>query len=98
MVLDPLLAEHLRHWGINVLEMEKTDKTMEELQIDLNLRHEFDVLTEAGAELEPLSGPGYVGLRNLGNTCYLNSTMQALCLVPHFVDQFEARADAQRSW
>ena len=94
MVLDPLLAEHLRHWGINVLEMEKTDKTMEELQIDLNLRHEFDVLTEAGAELEPLSGPGYVGLRNLGNTCYLNSTMQALCLVPHFVDQFEARADA----
>jgi len=94
MVLDPLLAEHLRHWGINVLEMEKTEKTMEELQIDLNLRHEFDVLTEAGAELEPLSGPGYVGLRNLGNTCYLNSTMQALCLVPHFVDQFAGRANA----
>ena len=94
MVVDPLLAEHLRHWGINALEMEKTEKTMEELQIDLNLRHEFDVLTEAGAELEPLSGQGHVGLRNLGNSCYLNSTMQVLCEVPHFVNQFCGRAEA----
>lgn len=33
MVIDPLLKEHLAHWGINMMEMEKTDKTMAELQV-----------------------------------------------------------------
>jgi hypothetical protein len=32
MVTDPLLKEHLAHWGINMMQMEKTDKTMAELQ------------------------------------------------------------------
>lgn len=32
MVIDPLLKEHLAHWGINMMQMEKTDKTMAELQ------------------------------------------------------------------
>lgn len=26
MVLDPKLAEHLAHWGINMMQMEKTVK------------------------------------------------------------------------
>lgn len=33
-MLDPLLAQHLAHWGINMMQMEKTDKTMTELTID----------------------------------------------------------------
>lgn len=33
MVTDPLLKEHLAHWGINMMQMEKTDKTMAELQV-----------------------------------------------------------------
>lgn len=36
MVTDPLLSEHLAHWGINVMRMRKTEKSMAELQIDLN--------------------------------------------------------------
>lgn len=32
LVTDPLLKEHLAHWGINMMQMEKTDKTMAELQ------------------------------------------------------------------
>ena len=52
MVEDPLLAEHLSHWGIDVMTMSKTEKSMAELQIDLNKGFEFDKITEAGAELE----------------------------------------------
>ena len=47
-VEDPLLAQHLSHWGINMMSMEKTEKSMAELQIDLNKGFEFDKITEAG--------------------------------------------------
>jgi ubiquitin carboxyl-terminal hydrolase 5/13 len=49
LVQDPKLAEHLRNWGINVMEMIKTDKTMAELQINLNKSWEFSKITESGS-------------------------------------------------
>ena len=52
-------AKHLEHWGINMMSMQKTEKTMAELQIDLNMSFEFDKITESGESLQPLSGPGY---------------------------------------
>ncbi len=52
-------AEHLTHWGINMMALQKTEKTMAELQIDLNMSFEFDKITESGESLQPLSGPGY---------------------------------------
>ena len=39
-------------------QMEKTEKTMAELEIEQNLAYEFSRITEAGSKLEPLSGPG----------------------------------------
>jgi ubiquitin carboxyl-terminal hydrolase 5/13 len=39
--------------------MEKTEKTMAELEIDQNVKFEWDSITEAGAALKPLSGPGW---------------------------------------
>jgi uncharacterized UBP type Zn finger protein len=36
MVLDPHLAVHLSHWGIDIMQMEKTEKTMAELEIERN--------------------------------------------------------------
>lgn len=46
MVKDPKLAEHLAHWGINIMALEKTEKTMAELELELNKTHEFFAITE----------------------------------------------------
>ena len=50
--------QHLQHWGINMMTVEKTEATMIELQIKLNMSYEFDQITEAGLALHPMSGPG----------------------------------------
>ncbi|XP_006818005.1 ubiquitin carboxyl-terminal hydrolase 5-like [Saccoglossus kowalevskii] len=90
MVEDPHLAKHLAHFGINMIAMEKTDKTMTELEIDLNsqLKAEWDTIQEAGKKLVPLFGAGYTGMQNLGNSCYLNSVIQVLFSTPDFINRY----------
>lgn len=52
-----------QHFGINVKVMEKTEKTMLELEIDYNQRAwEWSRLTESGTKLLPKFGPGYTGM------------------------------------
>ncbi|KAL4854620.1 Ubiquitin carboxyl-terminal hydrolase 5 [Chlorella vulgaris] len=94
MVLDPQLPAHLAHWGIDVMRMEKSEKSMAELEIDQNLSLEFDKITEAGAALQPLTGPGYVGLVNLGNSCYMNSVLQVLWALPELRSRYVDAAAA----
>ena len=85
MVLDPHLNKHLAHFGINVNQMEKTEKTMIELEIDANKKFdEWLTIQESNSNLTSLYGPGYVGIENLGNSCYLNSVMQVLFATPEF--------------
>ncbi|XP_050444906.1 ubiquitin carboxyl-terminal hydrolase 5 [Cataglyphis hispanica] len=93
MVDDPNLTAHLSHWGINIAQMEKTDKSMIELELDLNQKFgEWVSLQEAASKLTPLYGPGYTGLINLGNSCYLNSVMQMLFIIPDFIKRYEKKA------
>lgn len=91
MVLDPKLVEHLAHWGVNITQMEKTEKSMIELELDLNQKFgDWVTLQESSSKVY---GPGYTGLVNLGNSCYLNSVMQTMFLVPDFVERFVNKAD-----
>lgn len=38
LVLDPLLPQHLSHWGIDIMRLEKTDKSMTEMEVALNMK------------------------------------------------------------
>ncbi|KAK0537717.1 ubiquitin C-terminal hydrolase Ubp14 [Tilletia horrida] len=86
--LDPELATHLKHFGINVMNLSKTEKSMTELQIEQNLKFDFNMTGEDGKELEPLYGPGRTGLRNLGNSCYMASVLQTLFSFPAFQSRY----------
>eukprot|EP00096_Caligus_rogercresseyi_P012559 TRINITY_DN5304_c0_g1_i1.p1 TRINITY_DN5304_c0_g1~~TRINITY_DN5304_c0_g1_i1.p1 ORF type:complete len:795 (-),score=285.40 TRINITY_DN5304_c0_g1_i1:406-2790(-) len=91
MVLDPYLKEHLAHFGLNIELLDKTDKSMVEMEIDMNQRiGEWATLTESGSKLTPVFGPSYTGLQSLGNTCYLNSVMQVLMSIPQVASIYES--------
>lgn len=85
--VDEDLASHLAHWGIILAERQKTEKSLTEMNIQENLRWEFSMTDDEGRELQKLFGPGFTGLKNLGNSCYLASTFQCLFALP----QFQAR-------
>ncbi len=61
---------------------------MAELQIDLNVSFEFDKMTESGAALEPLTGPGCAFTRKK-STSYIGSACNTLYTV--FFWRFDTR-------
>lgn len=74
--------------------MEKTEKSMVELELELNQRsNEWAALQETAGSLKPIYGPGYTGMTNLGNSCYINSIMQMLFFIPDFIHKYVDRAD-----
>ncbi len=86
--VDTELTKHLAHWGINIAEREKTEKSLTEMQIEQNLRWDFAMTTEDGKELKPLFGKGFTGLKNIGNSCYLASVLQCLFSIPTFQNRY----------
>jgi len=87
LVEDPFLEKHLLHFGINISDVKKTDKSMSELELAMNLT-DFTRIMENDKQVNPVFGPGLTGLANMGNTCYLASIMQVLFSVPEFVQSF----------
>jgi ubiquitin carboxyl-terminal hydrolase 5/13 len=86
--IDNDLGQHLAHWGIVLAERQKTEKSLTEMQVDENLRWEFSMTDEDGHELQKLFGKGFTGLKNLGNSCYLASSLQCLFDLPQFQERY----------
>ncbi|KAK7885243.1 ubiquitin C-terminal hydrolase Ubp14 [Exophiala xenobiotica] len=86
--IDTELAKHLAQWGINIADREKTEKSLMEMQVEQNLKWDFSMTTEDGKELLPLFGQGFTGLKNIGNSCYLNSTVQCLFSLEEFQQRY----------
>ncbi|VDO20429.1 unnamed protein product, partial [Haemonchus placei] len=87
-VIDPNLEKHLAHFGIDQKKLKKTEKSTLELELDMNQKWEWAKCQEDGASLENIFGPGYTGLINIGSSCYMNSVLQSLLVVPSFVTRF----------
>lgn len=88
MVQDPYLSQHLGHFGINIMRLSKVAKSMAELSVESQQLLEFGRITEEGKELEAVTGPGFIGCDNLGNTwrvlCpFLLAFHRARCLPSH---------------
>lgn len=86
--IDPMLQEHLLHWGIQLANRTKTEKSLQEMQIEQNMKWEFSMTSEDGKEMVPLFGPGFTGMKNIGNSCYLASVMQCLFSLSSFQHRF----------
>ncbi|TAQ83689.1 hypothetical protein B7494_g7979 [Chlorociboria aeruginascens] len=82
--IDDELGRHLAHWGIILADRQKTEKSLTEMNVEENLRWEFSMTDEDGQELKKLYGEGFTGLKNLGNSCYLASSLQCLFDLPQF--------------
>ncbi|CAD8212776.1 unnamed protein product [Paramecium pentaurelia] len=83
-VIDNFLKEHLANYGIEIEKQVKTEKTIAELTLDANLTLQLSKLIEEGQILDPIFGPEFTGIDNIGNTCYMNSVVQVLFSIPEF--------------
>ncbi|KAF9672881.1 hypothetical protein SADUNF_Sadunf11G0090400 [Salix dunnii] len=77
-VVDPLLAQHLAFFGIDFSALQKTEMTTAERELDQNTNFDWNRIQESGQDSELIHGPGYTGLANLGNSCYMAATMQVV--------------------
>ena len=91
------LAQLLARLGIDIMSMVKTEKDMQEMELELNQSFDFGRITGDGSGAVA-KGPGFTGMINMGNSCYMNSVCQTLFSLPEFkaryADQVQAIFDA----
>nr|XP_029487846.1 ubiquitin carboxyl-terminal hydrolase 13-like isoform X1 [Oncorhynchus nerka] len=88
-VLDPQISEHLQHFGIDIIPIQRngTDNGHHNTDNTNGMRprvSEWEVIQESGMKLKAVYGSGFTGIKNLGNSCYLGTIMQVLFSIPEF--------------
>ncbi|KAI0980151.1 hypothetical protein GJ496_004224, partial [Pomphorhynchus laevis] len=82
MVIDTYLDEHLSFFGINSFAMAKSEKSILEMEIDINQKLDSkwasNRILETDKELEFVTGKGLTPIHNIGSSCYMNSVLQVL--------------------
>ncbi|KAK4255721.1 hypothetical protein QN277_008685 [Acacia crassicarpa] len=97
-VLDPLLAQHLAFFGIDFSSLRKTEMTTAERELDHNTNYDWNRIQESGEDVEPIYGPGYTGLVNLGNSCYIAATMQVVFSTRSFSSRYYANQSLKNAF
>ncbi|XP_061348696.1 ubiquitin carboxyl-terminal hydrolase 14-like isoform X2 [Gastrolobium bilobum] len=87
-VLDPQLAQHLAFFGIDFSSLQKTEMTTAERELDQNTNFDWNRIQESGQDVDPIFGPGYTGLVNIGNSCYMAATMQVVFSTRSFISRY----------
>lgn len=87
-VKDEFLPDHLEALGVQISRQKKTEKTTTEINLDINLNFSLSRLAEGGEKTKKMYGPGYTGMENIGNSCYINSVVQALNSLPEWQEQY----------
>lgn len=85
----PSLADKLRNFNVDLGSAVKTEKNLIEMNLERNKNWQFNLDGADGEKLQPVFGPGLTGLQNLGNSCYLNSVIQALFSLPLYQEFFK---------
>jgi len=62
--------------------------TTAERELDANTNYDWNRIQESGKDAELLFGPGYTGLANLGNSCYMASIMQVMFSTHPFISRY----------
>ena len=84
-----MLPSHLAVLGIEIGAQKKTEKTITELTLDINLNYSLSRLVEGDrGKAKVMYGSDYTGMENIGNSCYLNSVVQTLNSLPEFKEQY----------
>mmetsp|Transcript_14362 Transcript_14362/g.21525 ORF Transcript_14362/g.21525 Transcript_14362/m.21525 type:complete len:869 (-) Transcript_14362:55-2661(-) len=94
LVKVPRLGEYLSHWGIDIMRLEKTERTLGEEEVAKNMTYDWSKILESGEDLETVTGPGRIGLTNIGSTCYMNSVLQVLFSIPEFQTRYYDNSNA----
>ncbi|OAJ40587.1 hypothetical protein BDEG_24304 [Batrachochytrium dendrobatidis JEL423] len=96
-VINSNLSAHLSTFGINLMSQQKTEKSIAELQLEQNLKFDFSMTTEDGKIFTPMFGPGFTGLKNLGNSCYMASVLQVLFALDPFKTRYNDSFESHTS-
>ncbi|KAK2408454.1 ubiquitin carboxyl-terminal hydrolase [Trifolium repens] len=97
-VLDPHLATHLAFFGIDFSSLQKTEMTTAERELDQNTNFDWNRIQESGQEVEPIFGPGYTGMVNIGNSCYMAATMQAVFSTRSFISRYYSNQSLKKAF